>query len=38
MLNARLQRNLGQGAEVVATLMVIFFVMFPLVWIALASF
>lgn len=37
MLNARLQRRLSEGAEVIGTLMVIFFVMFPLVWIGLAS-
>jgi multiple sugar transport system permease protein len=37
MLNARLQRRLGEGAEIIGTLIVIFFVMFPLVWIGLAS-
>jgi multiple sugar transport system permease protein len=37
MLNARLQRRLGEGAEIIGTLVVIFFVMFPLVWIGLAS-
>jgi multiple sugar transport system permease protein len=37
MLNARLQRRLGEGAEIIGTLVVIFFVMFPLIWIGLAS-
>jgi multiple sugar transport system permease protein len=37
MLNARLQRRLTEGAEIIGTLVVIFFVMFPLVWIGLAS-
>ncbi len=37
MLNARLQRRLTESAEVIGTLVVIFFVMFPLVWIGLAS-
>lgn len=36
-MNPVLRKRLGQGAELVATLLVIFFVMFPLVWIALAS-
>jgi multiple sugar transport system permease protein len=37
MLNARLQRRLSEGAEIIGTLIVIFFVMFPLIWIGLAS-
>lgn len=36
-MNPVLLRRLGQGAEVLATLVIIFFVLFPLVWIALAS-
>ncbi|RIH87890.1 carbohydrate ABC transporter permease [Calidithermus roseus] len=37
MQNPALRKRLGQGAEVLATLAVIFFVLFPLAWIALAS-
>lgn len=37
MQNPVLRKRLGQGAEVFGTLVVIFFVVFPLVWIALAS-
>lgn len=37
MLNPVLRKRLGQGAETLATLLVIFFVLFPLVWIGLAS-
>lgn len=37
MLNPILRKRLGQGAEILATLAVIFFVLFPLLWIALAS-
>lgn len=32
------RKRLAQGAEIVATLIVIFFVMFPLVWMILAAF
>lgn len=37
MRNPALRKRLGQGAEFLATLAVIFFVLFPLAWIALAS-
>jgi multiple sugar transport system permease protein len=33
-----LRKRLGQGAEVLGTLAVVFFVLFPLVWIGLAAF
>lgn len=36
-MNPVLLKRLGQGAEVLATLVIIFFVLFPLLWIALAS-
>lgn len=36
-MNPVLRKRLGQGAEVLASLVIIFFVLFPLVWIALAS-
>lgn len=36
-MNPALRKRLGLGAELLGTLLVIFFVMFPLVWIALAS-
>lgn len=36
-MNPVLLRRLGHGAEVLASLVIIFFVLFPLVWIALAS-
>ena len=38
MNNPLLQKRLGQGLEGLAALLIIFFVMFPLVWIALAAF
>jgi multiple sugar transport system permease protein len=37
-MNPILQKRLGQGAELLGTLAVIFFVLFPLVWIGLAAF
>lgn len=37
-MNFLTRKHLGQGAELLGTLAVIFFVLFPLVWIALAAF
>lgn len=36
-MSPAMRKRLGQGAELLATLAVIFFVLFPLAWIALAS-
>jgi len=37
-MNSVLRKRLGQGVEVLGSLAVIFFVLFPLVWIGLAAF